>query len=89
MSSSTSRPAYSFYGESAMRGQRPAGSTGSGSRIAAGSAPYVGRGTKCAGNEDTCNANKVRGQDYCAGHLKGVKSAPEKEDDIKVVVDGE
>lgn len=85
MSSSTSRPAYSLYGEPVTRTQRPAGST-AGSRIAAPSAPYVGRGSKCAGNEDTCNANKVRGQDYCAGHLKGIK-APVTEE--KVVVDGD
>ena len=44
------------------------------SRIATASAPYVGRGDKCAGNEDTCGANKVRGQELCAGHLKQAKS---------------
>lgn len=67
--SSNSVPAYSLYGVPASRGARPAGDTGT-ARLAPASAPYLGRGSKCAGNDDTCNANKVRGQDYCAGHLK-------------------
>lgn len=80
--SSNSRPVYSLYGEPATRSSRLADSTGSTSRLATGSAPYVGRGSKCAGNEDTCNANKVRGQDYCAGHLKGVKPSVSKSEEI-------
>lgn len=76
-----SQPAHSLYGESAMRNSRPAGDTGT-ARLAAASAPYLGRGSKCAGNEDTCNANKVRGQEFCAGHLKTVKAQAEQ-----VVVD--
>lgn len=43
-------------------------------RIAAPSGPYLGRGDKCEGNDDTCGANKVRGQRFCAGHMKRVKS---------------
>jgi hypothetical protein len=39
----------------------------------------LGRGPKCAGNDDTCNANKMRGQDYCVGHLKGIKAAETNE----------
>jgi hypothetical protein len=38
----------------------------------------LGRGPKCAGNDDTCNANKVRGQDFCAGHLKTIKAQMEQ-----------
>lgn len=71
--SSKSVPAHSLYGVSAMRQSRPAGDTGT-ARIAAASGPYIGRGSKCSGNEDTCNANRVRGQEYCAGHLKTQKA---------------
>jgi hypothetical protein len=39
----------------------------------------LGRGPKCAGNDDTCNANKMRGQDYCVGHLKGIKASETSE----------
>jgi hypothetical protein len=42
--------------------------------IAPPSAPYLGRGDKCEGNDDTCGANKVRGQKFCAGHMKRLKS---------------
>jgi len=31
---------------------------------------YVGRGSKCMGNDDTCGANRVRGEELCSGHLK-------------------
>jgi len=55
------------------------------SRIAAPSGPYIGRGDKCSGNDDTCGANKVRGQQFCAGHLKQAKSLAEVADKI---VDG-
>lgn len=43
-------------------------------RIAAPSAPYIGRGDKCTGNDDSCGANKVRGQEFCVGHLKQAKA---------------
>ena len=55
------------------------------SRIAPPSGPYIGRGDKCSGNDDTCGANKVRGQQFCAGHLKQAKSLAEVADKI---VDG-
>lgn len=38
--------------------------------LAAASAEYLGRGTKCMGNDDTCGANRVKGQELCSGHLK-------------------
>lgn len=68
MMSNTFKPAYSAYGEP-MRGSRPAAEQ-TGSKLASTSGPYLGRGSKCAGNDDTCNANKMRGQDYCVGHAK-------------------
>jgi hypothetical protein len=67
-------PAHSYYG-TPQTGYRLAAVAGS--RIAAPSGPYVGRGDKCAGNDDTCGANKVRGQQFCAGHLKKIKSEQE------------
>ena len=76
-------PAYSLYGVP-VTSSRPAGTTPT-SRPAPPSAPYVGRGSKCKGNEDTCNANRVSGEEFCAGHLRAIKG-PKKE---KVVTDGE
>ena len=38
--------------------------------LAAASAEYLGRGSKCMGNDDTCGANRVRGEELCSGHLK-------------------
>jgi len=38
-------------------------------------APYVGRGSKCMGNDDTCGANRVKDEVLCAGHLRSVKKA--------------
>lgn len=67
-------PAHSYYG-TPQTGYRLAAVAGS--RIAAPSGPYVGRGDKCSGNDDTCGANKVRGQQFCAGHLKKIKSEQE------------
>jgi hypothetical protein len=64
-------PAHAYYG-TPQTGYRLAGVAES--RIAAPSGPYLGRGDKCTGNDDTCNANKVRGQDFCVGHLKKIKS---------------
>jgi len=48
-------------------------------RIAAPSGPYLGRGDKCEGNDDTCGANKVRGQRFCAGHMKRAKAETPKD----------
>ena len=60
-------PAYSLYGVP-QNNQRL--SAISGARIASASAPYVGRGTKCVGNEDTCGSQRAKGTEYCIGHLK-------------------
>ncbi len=43
-----------------------------GARLAAPSAPYVGRGSKCAANEDTCEGMRAKGTDFCAGHLRSM-----------------
>jgi hypothetical protein len=71
MMTNNAAPAHSYYG-SPVSAQRQAAI--SDSRLAAASAPYIGRGDKCTGNDDTCGANKVRGQEFCAGHLKQVRS---------------
>jgi hypothetical protein len=65
-------PAQAYYGVQ-VNGYRL--SAVAGARLAAPSAPYVGRGDKCSGNEDTCNANRVRGEVFCAGHLKSAVKA--------------
>ena len=38
--------------------------------LAAASGEYLGRGNKCMGNDDTCGANRVKGEELCAGHLR-------------------
>jgi 5-deoxy-D-glucuronate isomerase len=67
MSKSQSVPAHSLYGVP-QNNQRL--SAISGARIASASAPYVGRGTKCIGNEDTCGSQRAKGTELCIGHLK-------------------
>ena len=69
-----SAPAHSYYGtpQSDKRLSGVAGAT-----LASGGLPYVGRGDKCSGNDDTCGANRVRGQELCAGHMKGASKKVE------------
>jgi hypothetical protein len=67
-------PAHSYYGIP-QNNQRL--SAVAGAQLAAASAPYVGRGDKCSGNDDTCGANRVRGQELCAGHMKGANKKVE------------
>jgi len=71
MSIKGSVPAYAYHGIP-VYGNRPAGEQ-AGSMIAAGSGPYLGRGNKCEANNDTCEGNKVKGEDLCAGHLRSKK----------------
>ena len=71
MSIKGSVPAYEYHGIP-VYGNRPAGEQ-AGSMIAAGSGPYLGRGNKCEANNDTCEGNKVKGEDLCAGHLRSKK----------------
>lgn len=59
-------PAHSLYGKP-VSGQRL--SAVDGARLAAGSGPYVGR-NRCVANDDTCEAPKAKGTDYCIGHLR-------------------
>ena len=62
-------PAYALYGVPANSSRlAPIASA----RIAAPSAPYIGRGSKCAANEDTCEGMRAKGTDYCAGHLRSM-----------------
>ena len=64
-------PAHSYYGTPQNYQSL---SAVAGAKLAAASAPYIGRGDKCSGNDDTCGANRMRGQELCVGHMKGVKS---------------
>jgi len=67
MSKSQSVPAYSYYG---VPQTSQSLSSVRGARIAAASGPYIGRGTKCIGNEDTCGSQRAKGTEFCIGHLK-------------------
>lgn len=69
MSISGSVPAHSYYGQP-VSGRRLA--TVSGARIAAASAPFVGRGNKCTANDDSCEGMKAKGTEFCMGHLRQV-----------------
>lgn len=72
----TSRPVHSLYGEPATRNSRPAQSQ-DGSRLAAASAPYVGR-NRCVANNDTCEGPKAKDTDYCVGHLRSMAKKDNK-----------
>jgi len=72
----TSQPAYSLYGEPANRYSRPAQSQPN-SRLAAASAPYVGR-NRCIANDDTCEGPKAKETDYCVGHLRSMAKEGKK-----------
>jgi hypothetical protein len=66
---SSSVPAHSYYGQ-------PPGdyslSFVSGSRLASASGPYVGRGNKCSGNDDSCEGLRAKGTEFCMGHLRRI-----------------
>lgn len=74
------RPAVSLYGESASRGTRLEGTNDSQPAPPGGMA-YEGRGPKCMGNNDTCNANKAKGTDWCVGHLKALDKEAKTRDE--------
>lgn len=92
MSIQGSVPAHSYYGKP-VSGNRPAGEQ-AGSRIAAGSGPYLGgRGNKCMAKEDTCQGNRVKNQDFCAGHMRSLaktkrESAVDVSSEVEEVDDG-
>lgn len=78
MAISGSVPAYSLYG-SPVYGEQYSLAHKEGARMAPPSGPYIGRGNKCSANEDTCEGNKVRGQELCAGHLRSVNKNAKSE----------
>lgn len=67
--------AHAYYGDP-VTGQRPAGQS-AGSKLAPGSAPYLGR-NRCIANEDTCDGPKAKGTDYCIGHLRAMAKKDSK-----------
>jgi hypothetical protein len=79
MSIKGSVPAHTFYGQP-VSGNRPAGEQ-AGSRIAPPGGPYIGRGNKCSGKDDTCEGNRVKDEEFCAGHLRSVAKVKK---DLKV-----
>lgn len=70
-------PAYSLYGTPANSSRL---APTNGSRIAAPSAPYVGRGNKCSANDDTCEGMRAKSTPYCMGHLKALAKQKAGED---------
>jgi hypothetical protein len=63
-------PAYSLYGQPATDARL---AHMDGARLAAASAPYLGRGNKCTGNDDTCEGMRAKGTAYCMGHLRSIQ----------------
>jgi hypothetical protein len=76
MSIKGSVPAHAYYGQP-ISGMRLAAVDGA--RIAAPSAPYIGRGNKCTANEDTCEGMRAKGTDFCMGHLRQATKGKDKE----------
>jgi len=70
MSIQGSVPAHAYYGKP-VSGIRLAAV--SGAKLAAASAPYVGRGNRCSANEDTCEGIRAKGTEYCIGHVRKFK----------------
>jgi hypothetical protein len=70
-------PTYALHGRPAVHARL---AFYDGARIAAPSAPYVGRGNKCSANEDTCEAMRAKGTEFCVGHLRSVGKDTEVED---------
>lgn len=62
--------AHTLYG-APVSSQRPAAAT-EGARLAAASAPYVGRNL-CVANNDTCKGPRAKGTDLCVGHLRAAQ----------------
>lgn len=44
---------------------------------------YVGRGNKCVGNDDTCGANRMKGQEFCVGHYRQAVNLAELAEQIE------
>jgi hypothetical protein len=69
-------PAHAYYGKP-VSGIRLASVDGA--RLAAPSAPYIGRGNKCSANQDTCEGIRAKGTDLCMGHLRSATKGKDKE----------
>lgn len=70
MSIQGSVPAHAYHGKPVSSIRLAAVS---GAKLAAASAPYVGRGNKCSANEDTCEGIRAKGTEYCMGHIRKFK----------------
>ena len=70
-------PTYSLHGRPATQARL---AYQEGARLAAASAEYVGRGNKCSANEDTCEAIRAKGTQFCAGHLRSKLKSTETTD---------
>ena len=74
----TSIPAHSLYGRPAVYQL----SADPDAPLAAASREYVGRGNKCLGNDDTCNAAPMRNSDLCYGHNRRAAAEERETEDI-------
>lgn len=63
--------AHSYYG-SPERGTAPAAQQ-RGAVLSNSNADYLGRSNKCFANNDTCEGNRVKGEELCAGHLRSFR----------------
>jgi hypothetical protein len=68
-------PAYSLYGRPATDSRL---AHMDGARLAAPSAPYLGRGNLCSANDDTCEGRKAQGTEFCYGHLRSLGLVKQK-----------
>lgn len=69
MNNINSVPAHSLYGQPVNNARL---AYLDGAKLAPPSAPFVGRGSKCIANNDSCEANQAKGTNYCYGHLKSL-----------------
>lgn len=69
-------PAYSLYGRPATESRL---AHMDGARLAAPSAPYLGRGNMCSADNDTCEGRRAKGTEFCFGHMKKFGLVPTKE----------
>lgn len=78
-------PAHALYGRPANDSRQ---NVLAGARLAAASAEYVGRGNKCTANEDTCEAIRAKGTQFCVGHLRSKLKNTETQDGADTTDEG-
>jgi len=77
---SNSIPSYALYGRPVDHHRLSAVAD---APLAAASGEYLGRGNKCMGNDDTCGANRMKGQELCVGHYRQAVNLAELAEQIE------